>query len=268
MKQTMLLFTVIFAFSFLSAQITQEKADEIVLERMSEETRPHTVFANPEIQADGKTITTSTGKQIELDYPCRVYFIQYTDTEQGFYLIVNVNNGNLLQINAINAEEPEDLAKWRRVESKKIEFKVPGDILWRFDGRNMTRCIQAYHDGIGNVHGLIVINSNEEFVAYFTSIFSQNCSVHFRECVCGWDTMPNIDFSKHTVLIAYARYGIVSRMGAVDFQFPILSIDVCLSAGMTMSRWQVAVVVDKITDDDNVELQINYPGPAHTHCVW
>ena len=120
MNRILLLIVLPFAFlSALSAQITQKKTDEIVLERMNEETRPHTVYAKAEMQ-DSAIITTSTEEVIELSYACWMYYIQYTDTEQGFYLIVNANNGNLLEINTKNNAEPNDLAEWRKVDIKDL----------------------------------------------------------------------------------------------------------------------------------------------------
>jgi len=260
MKKIALLITAIFVFSFdLSAEITQEKADEIVLERMSEETRSHTVFANPEIQADGKTITTSTGKQIELDYPCRVYFIQFTDTEQGFYLIVNANNGNLLQINAINAEVPENLAEWREVERKpEITF------LWRFDHRNSTRCTRAHELRSDR---FVVINSKEELEDYITAMFDQSCPSG-SACVCRWDSLPDIDFSNHTILAVYRRHPNGTRLGTVnlDFQYNVLSVDVCMFISTTLSHWTFAIVVDRLVKRD-IELKIN-SATSLQQCEW
>jgi len=267
MKRTVLLITAIFVFSFaLSAEITQEKADEIVLERMSEETRPHTVFANPEMQAEGKLITTSTGKQIELDYPCRVYFIQYTDTEQGFYLIVNANNGNLLQINAVNAAEPEDLAEWQEVKPKEIEWKLPGDLLWRHDTRNRTICTRANEGALRPYPELLVISSKKEFEDYVTTMFNQSCPSG-GACVCRWDGLPNIDFTTNSVVAVYITDSGGTRIGAVNFQNSVLSVVACMFSAQVRSHWTIAIVTDKVPRDNKVELKINL-ATSLQQCEW
>ena len=122
MKKISLLTTILLAsFSALSAQITQEKANEIVLQRMSQETQQYTIYAKEGVQMDGITITTSTGEILELDYPCRVYYIRYdfslflpkNKAAIGRYLIVKESNGNLLEVSAINDIGPEDSVDWR-----------------------------------------------------------------------------------------------------------------------------------------------------------
>ena len=139
------------------------------------------------------------------------------------------------------------------------EFKVSGDIIWRFDHRNNTRCIR---ENIGSSPILTVINNKEELKAHTASIFNQNCP---SSCICRWENWPNIDFSIHTVLVAYAQYGGGTRKGAVDFQHNVLSIDVCRFLSLSITHWYVAIVVDKITDENNVELRINY---ISGFCFW
>jgi len=112
MKKILLLLTALVAFFALSAQITQEEADSIVLERLSQEIQPHTIYAKEGIQTD-MSITTANNEILELDYNCWVYYISYTDA--GRYLIVNESNGNLLQVNTTSNAAPEDLVEWRVV---------------------------------------------------------------------------------------------------------------------------------------------------------
>jgi len=112
MKKILLL-TMLFAFvSALSAQITQERADEIVLERINQETQPYIVYAKEGVQTE-TTITTTTGEILELDYSCWVYYASDISVNCfcGFYLIVNESNGNLLEVKTKNAT-PEGLAEW------------------------------------------------------------------------------------------------------------------------------------------------------------
>ena len=92
MKKTISLWIILASFSNVSAQITQEKADEIVLKRMSQEKRSHIVYAKETVQKD-RSITTVTGEKLELNYAGWVYCIHYADA--ACYLIVNENNGNL-----------------------------------------------------------------------------------------------------------------------------------------------------------------------------
>ena len=110
-KRVLLLIIAPFVFlSAFAAPITQKEADEIVLERMSQEMQPYTIYAKADVQTK-MAITATNGKTLELDYACWVYYISYTDA--GRYLIIKEDNGNLLEINAKNNVEPDDLAEWR-----------------------------------------------------------------------------------------------------------------------------------------------------------
>jgi len=102
-----------FCFS-LSAQITKEEADSIVIERMYAETKPCTIYAKEEVQT-GFEITTATSEVLELDYSCWVYYVNFTEIHNSKYLIVRTSNGNLLEVNAKNDDVP-DLEEWRILE--------------------------------------------------------------------------------------------------------------------------------------------------------
>jgi len=117
MKRIFLLIATLFAFlSAFSAPITREQADEIVLNRMSQEDRFYFIHAKENVQAK-MTIITSTGEELELDYPCWVYYVIYADVNccAGRYLIVNESNGNLLDVNTKGKAQPSDLAEWREI---------------------------------------------------------------------------------------------------------------------------------------------------------
>ena len=92
------------------ALITQEEANGIALEYLNKKTQPYSLYAKKSLQTK-ISITTLAGEQIEPDYPCWVYFIN--NINYGHYLIVNANNGNLID-EKTNAE-PEDLADWRKI---------------------------------------------------------------------------------------------------------------------------------------------------------
>jgi len=101
-------------FTFLTAlpaQTTQVEADSIVLERMSGETPPYTIYAKDGVQAAGMIIETAAGEAIELDYTCWVYYYENANR----YLIVNESNRNLLEINAKSDAAPGNLAAWRAI---------------------------------------------------------------------------------------------------------------------------------------------------------
>jgi len=120
MRKILLLIIAPFAFlSVLSAQITQQKADEIVLQRMLCGDLRYTVYAKNFMQQEGTTITTSAGETLELDYPCWIYYIRYATPEnknpvQGRYLIVHGNNGNLIEVKPKDDYfRPNSLFEWR-----------------------------------------------------------------------------------------------------------------------------------------------------------
>ena len=121
MKKISVLFVVPFIFcSAVWAQVTQVASDSIVLERMNTETRPHTIYAKENLQAEGMTITTVAGEIIEFDYSCWVYYIHYDDqADETFaarrYFIVKEISGNLLEVNTQNDYIPNNLTEWRIV---------------------------------------------------------------------------------------------------------------------------------------------------------
>ena len=115
MKKITLSFLFLFICNaFLYAQVTQEQADTIVQERMINETRPFTLYAEDIVQTD-YTVLTSANEKIKLNYTCRVYYANFTEETTGKYLIVKESNGNVLEVNAKNDEGPEDLEDWRVV---------------------------------------------------------------------------------------------------------------------------------------------------------
>jgi hypothetical protein len=114
MKKILLLIALLFiCFLALSAQITQEQADEIVLERMSQEQMTYFLFAKEDVQ-ENMTITTVRDEELELDYPCWVYYARYP--YDSSYLIIKESNGNLLEVNVKRDTGPSDLTGWRAVK--------------------------------------------------------------------------------------------------------------------------------------------------------
>ncbi len=112
MKKLLLLLVAPFVFlSSLSAQITQEEADGIVLNYMSGETRSYTVYAKENIQ-ENMIVTASAEEVIELNYTCWAYYVYFPDISLGYCLIAKASDGNLLKVSTKN-NMPNDLSQWR-----------------------------------------------------------------------------------------------------------------------------------------------------------
>jgi len=117
MKKFILL--VVMPFVFLSAsfgQITRDASDSIVLERMSLETRPHTVY----LKTDTTAIATKAGELLELDYSCWIYYIHYEDQSDTIpatrrYLVVKESSGNVLEVRTKDDVSPPNLAAWIKI---------------------------------------------------------------------------------------------------------------------------------------------------------
>jgi len=115
MKKILLLLVAPIVFmTTLSAQISQKEADEIVIERLSDETKPYCLYAQKEVQTEFE-ITTATGEVLELGYSAWVYYVSYIGETNGKYLIVKESNGNVLEVNSKNDVGPDDLGEWRVV---------------------------------------------------------------------------------------------------------------------------------------------------------
>jgi len=114
-------------FACLSAQadlIKQEAADNIVLERMSQETQQYTIYAQDKVQ-EKITITSIDGEVLEVNYKFWCYYVSYTDNV-GKYLLVKESNGNLMEVNVKGDAKPDDLEAWRRVEKNVATGTIIG----------------------------------------------------------------------------------------------------------------------------------------------
>ncbi len=108
----------------LPAQTTQKEADNIVFEWMSQNGSPYIIYAKAGLQT-AMTITTSNNEELELDYPCWVYYVKHwfnplinyvapkPPFSNGRYLIVKENSGNVLEVKTFDDSGPEDLDTWR-----------------------------------------------------------------------------------------------------------------------------------------------------------
>ena len=105
MKKMIFLMSVLLAWTAsLSAQITREQADAIVLEYVqSAATRPYYLYVNVNTPSEeGFVITTHREEIIKVKYACWVYFFdEYSDVNgpaQRRYWLVKEDNGTLLEI--------------------------------------------------------------------------------------------------------------------------------------------------------------------------
>jgi hypothetical protein len=97
------------------------------------------------------------------------------------------------------------------------------------------------------LHGnLLIINSKEDFEKYF--YFSE-----ISDC-------PEIDFSKHTLLLAYgtSTYGVHKIHSELLFTGDeyVLKIEIIQNDATVAEHWRIALVTDKIAEVANVELDV------------
>jgi len=121
MNRIILLLAAPFIFFTAQAdQITKEEANNIVLERMSQETRQYTIYAKDGVQQK-MTITSVDGEVLDVNYKFWCYYIEYIDNT-GQYIIVKESNGNLLEVNVKGEAKPEDLRDWRIVKKESEQL--------------------------------------------------------------------------------------------------------------------------------------------------
>jgi len=102
-----------FLITGLQAQLLQVQADEIVLEKMSVETRPYSIYAKEDVQPAGTVLTTSAGETMVFEYNHWIYYVSFTDNIQNnYYFVVKENNGSLLEVNVKNDDGPNNIETW------------------------------------------------------------------------------------------------------------------------------------------------------------
>jgi len=259
MKKLLLLIIAPLAFfAAVQAQITpivtQAEADGIVLERLNKETQSSTVYLKEGLP-EKMMITSSAGEQIELNYLCRVYYIRYTDTNQGRYLIVNVNNGNLLEVNIKSDTEPVDMMEKWRIEAPVKEISFTEYVL----ESPSCRWIQSYYNrppGYDYSFGseVVVINNNEELEKNVT------CQKDgFGNCINPCVFYSTIDFSKYTLLLAhgvepYQNRPVYTGLQQLSTQSYVMRIRFNPSGLAALLYWQVPILVSKIADGSTIEV--------------
>jgi hypothetical protein len=112
----------------LSAQITQEQADKIVLEHLQNEvTPPYLLYVNVNAPSEaGIAVTTFQEETFTAKYACWAYYLnenpEITEPDQHRYLSVKANDGNLLEVITTNDRVP-DLAQWTEVTTAINELQ-------------------------------------------------------------------------------------------------------------------------------------------------
>ena len=241
MKKTLLsIVTPIIFLSAISAQITQEQADALVMERMSQETQSHIIFVKDGVQTE-MTITTANDEIFELDYPCFVYYIRYAEGMNDKFLIVNASNGNLLEIRTKANAEPKDLAEWQI-----INFPIVVPFTEYFlEFVNYFLC-EWTNLSSGGKNRLVLINSNEELRNYI-------------RCLYGYPS--EVDFSNRTLLVyivgaccneqSYVERMLLQQLSDNKY---LLSFDVEPSEFADATPLVISIWIPKISDDCQVEV--------------
>ena len=221
---------------------SHEEADAIVLERLNQETRPYTLYVTRELQKDMRIIS-SAEELLELNYWCWVYYVNYTDLNQGRYLIVKEANGNLLEVDAKSGAKPEDLGEWKEVTVDNYPIDIPfteyslAETLCQWKSLSY---LYPYSDTV------VVINNEEDLEKYI-------------ECI-GENNYPIIDFSTHTLLFAYG----VAPSSVVNFncnslqqlseQSYEMDVEIIVGDATVISNWQVPIMVNKLDEGCIIEL--------------
>ena len=205
---------------------------------MSQETRPYTLYAKESVQMD-MTITTTLGEIFELDYPCWVYYVKFTEEMTCKYLIVKRSFGNLLEINVNNDEGAEDLLTWRVILTYPLE--IPFTEYSLAGSSCQWKNYQGHYDG--NV--VVMINSDEELKNYI-------------QCT-GESDYFEVDFSKYTLLLAHGieRYVVhfdytsLQQLSELNY---VMKINFITTGFAMITDWQVPIMVSKIADSIDIKL--------------
>ena len=225
----------------LSAQITQDQADEIIIERLSNETKPYCIYAQKEVQTEFE-ITTSNGETIELDYPTWVYYVSFTDETNGKYLIVKESNGNVLEVNTKNDAGPDDLENWRIVGGDDYPIEIP---LERYFLAGGVSCQWIDDDE----EKILIINSDEELENYI------NCSD---------GNYQKIDFSEYTLLLTFGlsphSHPMLSKFELFKNNIREYTLNLLIDTGpLTVTTpWVFAFIAPKIFAEELVVLHVTY----------
>jgi hypothetical protein len=122
MKKLLFTMSILLAWATsLSAQITREQANEIVLQYIKTEiTLPYLLYVNVNTPSEeGIAVTTFQEEVFNAKYTCWAYYLnenpELTEPARHRYLFVKENDGNLLEVITNNDLCPEDLTQWTEV---------------------------------------------------------------------------------------------------------------------------------------------------------
>ena len=110
----------------LSAQISREKADEIVFEHLQKEvTTPYLLYVYSHAPSEDEiVITTYNEENIKVKYACWAYYLnenpELSEPRQHRYLLVKENDGNLLEIITANDFGVENLTGWSLLSISEV----------------------------------------------------------------------------------------------------------------------------------------------------
>ena len=237
-KIFLLLAASLICLTTISAQVSQEDADQIVIDRMSNETSDFTIYAKDGVQTTFEVITAS-GETLELNYPCWVYYVNFADETNGKYLIVKENNGNLLEVNAKNDEGPEGVESWRVIGDVGYPIEIPF-IEYSLSGTSCQWVNLNYDETV------IIINNIEELENYI------DCTDY-----------PEIDFSQYTLLLAsgttdYDIFNITKNVQQLSYSEYKLYAEISLYEVETIKEWTIALMVNKLNEENIMELNVTY----------
>ena len=242
MKTKEIFITILFPILGLGevhAQFMQTKTDSIVLQRMSQETRPHTIFSTryPKFWTD---IITANGEILEIQPfgNCFLYYVDYineTAKNKNHYLIASdINVNNLLEVKTNNDTQP-DLKEWRLIKWIDIPFTEYS--------LESTACQWENFPS----DTMLIINSNAELENYIT------CTDY-----------PAIDFNLYSLLLVRGAtdYGTIAEISKSFVQIHAneykLNIKVCPNDTNTTEKWVLAILIPKLQQNDAVTLNLYY----------
>jgi len=197
MRRLFLLIIVPFLlFTGLQAQTTQVEADDLVLEKMSGETRPYTIYAKEDIQPAGTVLTTSAGEIMVFEYEHWLYYVSFTENSQNnFYFVIKESNGSLLEVNVKNDGGAEYLETWRFVFKNYHTLQGTN---WKLAG--------IFNSETGNIKELEPKNCDGCYTLSFltdSTFITQGVNIY----------------------VDYARYSVNYTLSTIHFSFYIVAVD-------------------------------------------
>ena len=162
----------------LTAQITREQADAIVIKHIKKEVKPPSLLYvyNQAPGTNEIVITTHNEEKMKIKYACWAYYLnenpEISEPCRHRYFFVKENDGNLLEVITNNDLIPNNLAiQWTFVDSilvsvRKFE-KEPNILLYPNPTTGELR-ITNYELRIDNIEIFDIYGSNQSHVSRVT----------------------------------------------------------------------------------------------------